>query len=285
MTDAVWTNGQCSIFCGDGPDGLAALDEPVKLILTDPPYAVLKQTDLAKPKNLKTGHEGTLTRYQAWDDLTDAQYTDLLQRLFAAAAATLDGWAIVFGADRWQSDLIRWGEAAGLHYRLPYVWCKTNPPPRIRVKQPKAATEQFALFDRSSDLECDMACLYSAGSKPEHYQTGPNWVMGPFEHAAHRLHRTQKPNWLLEHLICEFTAPGDLVADPFGGSFATLRACLITGRRCVAWELDPQRCEVAAMVHTHGFRRARVQAEAYGLIGERKDEQHPSLFDLETIDA
>lgn len=279
----VWSNDTCEIRCGDGPEGLASLGEPVKLLLTDPPYAVLRTADMPKPKNIKTGHEGHLVRYQEWDDLTDEQYTDLMQRLLAATVSTLDGWALIFGADRWQSELIRWGEAAGLRYRLPYWWGKTNPPPRIRVPQPKAATEQMLLFESHRDWMVDYACLYSYGDVEHAVRGGLNWVYGPFAPSSHRIHRTQKPDWLLQHFITEFTQPGDLVADPFGGSFATLRACLVTGRRCVSWELDERRCEVAAMVHTHGFHRARAKAVEYGFVGHPQESSQPTLFDLEEL--
>lgn len=265
----------CEIRCGDGPKRLGELTEPVKFILTDPPYNILKNPDLAKPKNIKTGNEGHITRYQEWDDLEDSEYFSLVGCLFESAAKVLDGWAIVFMADRYLSDGIRLAERAGLKFHLPYWWGKSNPPPRIRVQQPKAATEMAVMAASHGDV--DASFLFSKGSPEHNIKGGVNYVIGPFQHASQRLHRTQKPNWLLQHLITEFTKPGDLVCDPFAGSFSTLQACLITARRCIAWEIDERRCEVAAMVHTHGFERARQKAIEYGFTGNINAEEKSQL--------
>lgn len=54
-----------------------------------------------------------------------------------------------------------------------------------------------------------------------------------------RWHPTQKPVGLLREIIEDFTQPGDLVWDPFGGSMAVGAACLFSGRRYLAHELNP----------------------------------------------
>jgi site-specific DNA-methyltransferase (adenine-specific) len=61
-----------------------------------------------------------------------------------------------------------------------------------------------------------------------------------------QIHPTQKPRELMERLIVRSTAPGDLVLDPFGGSYATARAAQRKFRQCVACELDPETHRAAA---------------------------------------
>ena len=56
---------------------------------------------------------------------------------------------------------------------------------------------------------------------------------------THKIHPTQKPRRLLETLIEKSTRPGDVVLDPFGGSYAGARAAMRTFRRSLSCELDP----------------------------------------------
>lgn len=52
------------------------------------------------------------------------------------------------------------------------------------------------------------------------------------------IHPTQKPVRLLERLLALVTKEGDMVLDPFAGSFSTGEACINTSRRCVLCEID-----------------------------------------------
>ena len=58
-------------------------------------------------------------------------------------------------------------------------------------------------------------------------------------------HLTVKPVMLLEHLIRLFSAPGQVVLDPFLGSGSTAVAARRTGRSCVGIEINPEYIEIA----------------------------------------
>ena len=58
-------------------------------------------------------------------------------------------------------------------------------------------------------------------------------------------HLTVKPVMLLEHLIRLFSAPGQVVLDPFLGSGSTAVAALRTGRSCIGMEINPEYIEIA----------------------------------------
>ena len=59
-----------------------------------------------------------------------------------------------------------------------------------------------------------------------------------------RVHPTQKPVELHARILEDFTRPGDVVVDCFGGSGTTLIACEITGRKCLMMEISPEYCDI-----------------------------------------
>lgn len=59
-------------------------------------------------------------------------------------------------------------------------------------------------------------------------------------------HPTQHPEALVERCVLMSTKPGDLVIDPFGGTFTTLRVCKRLNRRCISIDISEQYCEKAA---------------------------------------
>ncbi len=59
------------------------------------------------------------------------------------------------------------------------------------------------------------------------------------------MHGTQKPVECMRRPILNNSAPGDAIYEPFSGSGTTLIAAEMTGRRCLAMEIDPAYCDVA----------------------------------------
>ncbi|MEA2089092.1 MAG: site-specific DNA-methyltransferase [Patescibacteria group bacterium] len=57
-------------------------------------------------------------------------------------------------------------------------------------------------------------------------------------------HPTQKPVALFEYLIKTYTNEGDLVLDPFAGSFTTAVACKKLNRKFIGIEMLEKYCEV-----------------------------------------
>lgn len=64
-------------------------------------------------------------------------------------------------------------------------------------------------------------------------------------YSGNQMHPTQKPVSALLPLIKSFTPDGDLVLDPFCGSGSTGVAALLTRRRFLGIELDPEYHRVA----------------------------------------
>ena len=67
----------------------------------------------------------------------------------------------------------------------------------------------------------------------------------PESHPAYYLmHKywARKPSNVVRTYIEYYTAPGDIVLDPFAGSGVTLIEALLCGRRAVAVDLNPVAC-------------------------------------------
>jgi len=58
------------------------------------------------------------------------------------------------------------------------------------------------------------------------------------------IHPTQKPVALFEKPMEFHTTPGEVCAEPFGGSGSQIIAAEKTGRRCFTMELSPAYCDV-----------------------------------------
>ena len=59
-----------------------------------------------------------------------------------------------------------------------------------------------------------------------------------------RLHPTQKPVELHMKILEDFSQPGDVILDCFGGSGTTLIACEMTGWKCLMMEISPEYSEI-----------------------------------------
>ncbi|GAG93580.1 unnamed protein product, partial [marine sediment metagenome] len=74
----------------------------------------------------------------------------------------------------------------------------------------------------------------------------PDVLEFPSVQGKEKLCPTQKPLRLFELLIRQSTIEGELVLDAFLGSGTTAVACKKLNRKCIAYELNEERCEIAA---------------------------------------
>jgi adenine-specific DNA-methyltransferase len=66
-----------------------------------------------------------------------------------------------------------------------------------------------------------------------------------WSYSGNRLHPTQKPISVLLPLVEAFSAPGELVLDPFAGSGSTLLAAKMLGRNWLGVEMDAKYHSIA----------------------------------------
>ena len=92
---------------------------------------------------------------------------------------------------------------------------------------------------------------------PQPYNTkkvpGNVWNMNRvrFRMAEYQNHPTQKPEELLKRIILVSSNKGEVVLDPFSGSFTTCKVALDLGRKCIGIELNPEYFE-------NGLRRCEI---------------------------
>jgi site-specific DNA-methyltransferase (adenine-specific) len=96
----------------------------------------------------------------------------------------------------------------------------------------------------------ELAYLLAKGRPEPPDETLPDVL--PWKYTGNRLHPTQKPIEAIEPLIGAFSAPGDIVLDPFCGSGTVALAAKNANRRYIAIEKDP------------GYHRAAIERLAAG---------------------
>lgn len=85
-----------------------------------------------------------------------------------------------------------------------------------------------------------------------------NYSRVRFRMSEYENHPTQKPEALLERIILASSNPGDIVLDPFSGSFTTSAVAVRLGRKAVGIDLNEEYFRV-------GIRRTNISNEFEGI--------------------
>ncbi len=225
-------------------------DNSVDLILTDPPYGVLK-------------------RAQSWDVRPD--FHILAKKFLRLIKPT--GQIAIF-CDFPTAVEIHSAFKPYFDFRYPWIWEKSSVIP-VNQYQPANNVELILVYKVKGAKACDHTFNLKelktkgkpytrkggksqnanptrggGGNLPELFvnETGnrfPRSILRfpnkPGMPKAERTdHPTQKPLALLEYILRGLTNPGDLIFDPFFGSGSTLAACQRLGRRGIGFEMAPE---------------------------------------------
>lgn len=201
--------------------------EVVDHIITDPPY----DEDTHKNAMYAGGERFGIP---AFDPIAPEDFTQ-------AFLMIAERWVVCFGTTEMMGG---YKAAAGDSWIRSGWWRKPNGSPQRSGDRPAVPGEAIAIMHRPGRK------VWNGGGKHGF------WVHNACR--RDRFHPTQKPVALCRELIEDFTDEGDLIWDPFGGSMAMGVAAIITGRRYLAHELNPEwakkgveRLEAA----THGITR------------------------------
>ena len=213
----VIATADCFDFLAGQPDASAAL------ALTDPPYAISRDTGF---KNAVNGEK----RFRVSMDFGewDREEIDLPQLAREFYRILRRGGTAIVWYDLWKitplADALR---AAGFKMLRLLVWEKTNPVP-LNSKR----------FYLSNSRETAIAAV--KGGSPvfnSEYDSGVFSAPIP-RHNGRRIHPTQKSVEIFRDIIRKNSHPGDLVVDPFLGSGTTAAAALAERRAFAGCEID-----------------------------------------------
>lgn len=201
-----WHHGRWQQFVGEIEDGSVAL------LLTDPPYGMEYRSNYRKERHAPIEGDGISGARHAYE----AVVTLAEQGKFAEHAHVL-----VFCSWREEPEVRESLEAAGLTVRGSLIW-------------DKQATGMGDL-DRTF-APAHERIVHAVKGDPKLYRRAPDVLAVP--RVGTDRHPTEKPEALLVTLIEATTAPGQLVADPFGGVASTAAAAKTADRRWWSCEMD-----------------------------------------------
>lgn len=204
----------------------------VNCIITDPPFGVNNQSNMAKTVEGKAN-----ARKIANDESPEvaiAVFNSVMDSLLPGTVDECDMY--IFTAHQVLREWLVVADSLGRHgFRRCgiLVWQKDGPG-MGDLEGSWGMSHEFIIFLKKGNRERSSGVARRSGvlAIP---QLRPNQLIHPHE----------KPTALLSELIRFSTDPGDFIVDPFCGSGSTVRAARENGRSAVAIELDQNNFEIA----------------------------------------
>lgn len=250
-----FSDGQMTLYRADFFE-IADTLPVVDAIITDPPYNIADSGKITK-----VGGK-VFSNKEAWGDkfkdkFGDDEYDEFIRRfLEKCKRLVIPGGAIVVFIDRkYAGILARIAEGMGLLYKNIICFNKCNAVPKARCTnyisgvevavwlmrpRDKGTKTKPAVFNyrqpvkgvRHADGTLDVVRYHNTmSSNIFFYNVGGKKMVG---------HPTEKYKAMVAPLIETHTSPGDLILDPFGGSFAIGRYAIDLGRRYIGVELSTE---------------------------------------------
>lgn len=188
-------------------------------IITDPPY------NISQENNFDTLNRAGID-FGEWDKNFDTAFWIP----YAAPLVKKGGSVIVFSAWREMGYIANELEKHGFIIKTMIRWEKKNPMPR-NVDRLYLSDIEYAIWAVKKGDKWTFNRGNSKYRRPK-YESG---VVCGKERVGHP---TQKSLKIMKEIIETHTNEGDLIFDPFSGSFTTMEACLHTNRLFIGTELD-----------------------------------------------
>lgn len=196
-------------------------------IITDPPY------NISKDNNFNTLNRQGID-FGEWDKNFDiCEWINLINPIIKKG-----GSVIIFSAWREMGNIATTLEENGFVVKTLIKWEKKNPMPRNSTRLYMSDTE-YAIWAVKKGAKWTF-------NKPNNVPyLRPLYTSGVVCGKERVGHPTQKSLKIMREIIETHTNPGDLILDPFSGSFTTMIAALQTNRLFVGTELDVKLMDVA----------------------------------------
>lgn len=212
----------------------------VDLIFADPPY-FLSNGGLS----IKSGVVVSVNKGE-WDDKTNySSTTDFTNGWLKECYRLLkdSGTIWVSGTHHNIFDVEREMKKIGYKIINLVIWHKADPPPLIFKDKFKFSHEILIWAKKSRRHVFNYDLMYSF----QNCEMGDVWVLDSVrkEEKIYGYHPTQKPEKLLERIICATSNKGDVVLDPFLGSGTTCYVAKKLSRKIIGIEKDYQHFRTA----------------------------------------
>jgi DNA modification methylase len=258
---------QLELVLGEATEVLSRCDEPIDLVLADPPWALNRGDDSnsAYQRTYARDHSRVVEGYEEVDP---AEYADFTGQWITAAAGAIrpGGYLAVVTGPQQSAGVQIAAEDAGLTYINSIV-----APRKFGLRTTRRFVHQH--------WRILLACKGPYRSKKRTFNVLPEFPLGanggtypvdvwpPFlEERRPGLLRydnmlpVELPSWVIRST----TNPGDLVSDPFVGGGSTPIACLATDRRFYGGDKNPNSLR---------FTMARILAEVVPALAAARANQ------------
>lgn len=235
MNDCFRKNG-VALFNRDCLDVLHSFpDESIDLIVTDPPYTTTPRGNAGNSGGMlqkKINKDGKVFTH---NNITALEYAPEFYRLLKDGSHCyimtnhihLIEFLNTFTDLRTNEERKQGKKPYGFHFIKSLIWNKGN---KIQGQFYMSQFEYILFFRKGRGVKinnCGTADILDIPNKKTKGTDGKN------------LHDTEKPVELMKILIKNSSQPNQIVLDPFAGIGGVPRACVQSGRKCVACEIDP----------------------------------------------
>lgn len=210
--------------CGPWQDVLADVGE-VDALICDPPYSERTHSGHGR---LRNGDGSLRTSEIGYDAFTEED----VRELCAQWSPRVRGWMCFHTSHDLLASYAAALEDAGRYVFAPVPCVMRGMSIRLQGDGPSSWTCWLIVARRRSAEACKWGTLPGA-----YVGTPPSRASA---HGAKSIVMGQKPLWLMNAIVRDYSRPGDLVCDPFSGGGTTALACSSLGRRFVGAEIDPE---------------------------------------------
>lgn len=226
------TIGNAELYLADCMEVLPSLQR-CDAVITDPPYCSGSVSEAsrtaAKGQGLRSENIARLGWFKG-DNMGTAGLVFLLRSIAWEAQKILSqsGSVLMFCDWRMLPNLAPAIESVGLRYQNMIVWDKEN-----------------MGLGAGFRAQHELVMHFTNGAPEYHNRSVANVVKARRVTAKEREHQTQKPVDLMCQLVSVVCPPDGIVLDPFMGSGTTGVAAIMSGRKFIGIERDPEYFEIA----------------------------------------
>lgn len=248
---------QVELVLGKAADVLAQADEPIDLIVADPPWGLDRGDRQTERMRRAYGRDASKVM-PGYVEVDPEQYEEFTAEWMTAATAAIrpGGYLAVFTGPEQQAQVQITGQRiAGLTYvnkiPVPRTWGMYS------TRRFVHAHTEITVLTKGN--------LYSSArtfTRPPEMPRGPKGEVYAADFWTDMVADDRRPGLLrydnalhpapVSRIVRSTTRRGDLVADPFNGSGTTATVCLLTGRRFYGGDLNE---------HSLRFTMGRLLAE------------------------